>query len=171
MRIRALLILSTTLLGVMALSGAALAASKMCSNKPCVGTNGADKLKGNAQKNEIRGLAGPDYITGKQGADKLYGDRGKDEVRANNGRDHMFGGRGRDELYGGGGNDRMNARDGYKDTVDCGLGTDTAYVDWLDRVNEDCENVFGGQEPKTRSWTKSPARESWGAPTAIRACG
>jgi RTX calcium-binding nonapeptide repeat (4 copies) len=147
MRIRALLILVTTLLGVMALSGVALAASKMCSNNPCVGTNGADKLKGNDTKNEIRGLAGPDYITGKQRADKLYGDRGKDEVRANNGRDRVFGGRGRDELYGGGGNDTMNARDGYKDTVNCRRGTDTAYVDKRDRVNEDCENVFGGQEP------------------------
>src|ERR671921_2517312 len=149
MRLRALLILATTLLGVMALSGAALAASKMCSNNPCVGTNGADKLKGNDTKNEIRGLAGPDYITGKQRADKLYGDRGKDEVRANNGRDRVFGGRGRDQLYGGGGNDTMNARDGYKDEVNCRRGTDTAYVDKRDRVNEDCEDVFvsGGPGP------------------------
>jgi hypothetical protein len=148
LRIRALLILATTFLGVLVLfGGTTLAASKMCSNNPCVGTNGADKLKGNDTKNEIRGLAGPDYITGKQRADKLYGDRGKDEVRANNGRDRLFGGRGRDELYGGGGNDTINARDGYKDTVNCRRGTDTAYVDKRDRVNEDCENVFGGQEP------------------------
>ena len=147
MRLRALLILATTLLGVMALSGAALAASKMCSNNPCLGTNGADRLKGNATKNEIRGLRGPDYIAGKQRADELYGNRGKDEVRANNGRDRVFGGRGEDQLYGGGGNDTMNARDAYKDNVNCGRGTDTAYVDKCDRVNEDCENVFGGQQP------------------------
>src|SRR5919112_1127791 len=101
----------------------------------------------NDTKNEIRGLAGPDYITGKQRADKLYGDRGKDGVRANNGRDRLFGGRGRDQLYDGGGNDTMNVRDGYKDTVNCRRGTDTAYVDKRDRVNEDCENVFGGQKP------------------------
>jgi RTX calcium-binding nonapeptide repeat (4 copies) len=147
MRIRALLILATTLLGVMALSGAALAASKMCSNNPCLGTNGADRLKGNATKKEIRGLRGPDYIAGKQRADELYGNRGKDEVRANNGRDRVFGGRGEDQLYGGGGNDTMNARDAYKDNVNCSLGTDTAYVDRRDRVNEDCENVLGGQQP------------------------
>jgi hypothetical protein len=150
MRLRALLILATTLLGVMVLSGAALAASKMCSNNPCVGTNGPDRLKGNAAKNEIRGLRGADYIAGKQSADDLYGNRGQDEVRAGNGRDRVFGGRGRDHLYGGGGNDTMNAQDGYKDNVNCGLGTDTAYVDKRDRVNEDCENVFvagGGQEP------------------------
>jgi len=149
MRIRALLILATTLLGVMALSGAALAATKTCSANPCVGTKGADRLKGNATKNEIRGLRGADYIAGKQRADDLYGNRGQDEVRAGNGRDRVFGGRGRDQLYGGGGNDTMNTRDDYKDNVNCGLGTDTAYVDRRDRVNEDCEDVFvsGSQEP------------------------
>src|SRR5215203_2937131 len=148
MRIRALLILATTLLGVMALSGAALAATKTCSANPCVGTKGADRLKGNATKNEIRGLRGADYIAGKQRADDLYGNRGQDEVRAGNGRDRVFGGRGRDQLYGGGGNDTMNTQDGYKDDVNCGLGTDTAYVDRRDRVNEDCEDVFvsGSQE-------------------------
>jgi Ca2+-binding RTX toxin-like protein len=147
MRIRALLILATTLLGVMALSGAALAATKTCSDNPCVGTKGPDRLKGTDAKNEIRGLAGPDYVAGKPRADELYG--GRDEVRAGNGRDRVFGGRGRDQLYGGGGNDTMNARDDYKDNVNCGLGTDTAYVDRLDRVNEDCENVFvsGGTGP------------------------
>ena len=143
MRLRALLILATTLLGVMALSGAALAATKTCSENPCVGTNGADRLKGTDAKNEIRGLRGADYIAGKPRADELYGNRGQDEVRAGNGRDRVFGGRGRDALYGGGGNDTMNAQDGYKDNVNCGLGTDTAYVDKLDRVNVDCENVFG----------------------------
>src|SRR5919107_6137807 len=117
MRLRALLILATTLLGVMALSGAALATSKMCSNNPCLGTNGADRLKGNATKNEIRGLRGPDYIAGKQRADELYGNRGKDEVRANNGRDSVFGGRGEDPLYGGGGNATSNARDAYKENL------------------------------------------------------
>ena len=142
MRLRALLILATTLLGVLALGGAALAATKTCSENPCVGTDGPDRLKGTAQKNEIRGLAGPDYIAGKQHADDLYGNRGQDEVRAGNGRDRVFGGRGEDRLYGGGGNDTMNARDGYRDDVNCGLGTDTAYVDKLDRINEDCENVF-----------------------------
>jgi len=146
----ALLILATTLLGVLVLSGAALAVTKTCSNNPCVGTNGADRLKGTDAKNEIRGLRGPDYIAGKQHADELYGNRGQDEVRAGNGRDRVFGGRGKDALYGGGGNDTMNAQDGYKDNVNCGLGTDTAYVDRRDRVNEDCENVFvsgGGPGP------------------------
>ena len=149
MRIRAPLILAITLLGIIALSGAALAVTKTCSNNPCVGTKGPDKLKGNATKNEIRGLRGSDYIAGKPRADDLYGNRGKDEVRAGKGRDRVFGGRGEDQLHGGGGNDTMNARDGYKDNVNCGLGTDSAYVDKRDHVNKDCENVFvpGGNPP------------------------
>ncbi len=148
---RVAVLMATTLLGMLVLSGAALAATKTCSENPCVGTNGPDGLKGTDAKNEIRGHRGADYIAGKPRADELYGGRGQDEARAGNGRDRVFGGRGRDRLYGGGGNDTMNARDGYKDQVNCGLGTDTAYVDKLDRVNEDCENVFvagGGQEPK-----------------------
>jgi hypothetical protein len=145
----ALLILATTLVGMLVLSGAALAQTKTCSANPCVGTKGPDRLKGTDAKNEIRGHRGQDYVAGKPHADELYGGRGKDEVRAGNGRDLVFGGRGKDSLYGGGGNDTMNARDGYKDNVNCGLGTDTAYVDRRDRVNEDCENVFvaGGGDP------------------------
>src|SRR5215210_2191301 len=142
MRIRALLILATTLLGVMVLGGAALAVTKTCSANPCVGTNGPDRLIGTDAKNEIRGLRGPDYIAGKPRADDLYGNRGRDEVRAGNGRDRVFSGRGQDAIYGGGGNDTMNSRDGYKDDVYCGIGIDTAYVDRLDHVNKDCENVF-----------------------------
>jgi Ca2+-binding RTX toxin-like protein len=168
MRIRVLLILATTLLGVMALSGAALAATKTCSDNPCVGTKGPDRLKGTDAKNEIRGLAGPDYVAGKPRADELYG--GRDEVRAGNGRDRVFGGRGRDQLYGGGGNDTMNARDDYKDNVNCGLVTDTAYVDRLDRVNEDCENVFvagGGPEPNPvvdKVYGKGELGSAYGSP-------
>ena len=142
MRLRALLILATTLLGVLALSGAALAANKTCSQNPCVGTDGPDRLIGTAQKNEIRALAGPDYVSGKQSADVLYGNGGRDEVHAGKGNDRVFGGRGEDRLFGDRGNDTMNARDGYEDKVNCGPGTDTAYVDELDRVNEDCENVI-----------------------------
>ena len=58
MRIRALLILAMTLVAVMALSGVALAQTRTCSNNPCMGTNGADKLKGTPTKNEIRALRG-----------------------------------------------------------------------------------------------------------------
>jgi hypothetical protein len=170
MRKRVLLILATTLLGVLVLGGAALAVTKTCSANPCVGTKGADRLTGTDTKNEIRALRGPDYIAGKPHADDLYGGRGQDEVRAGNGRDRVFGGRGRDQLYGGGGNDTMNARDAYKDNVNCGLGIDTAYVDRLDRVNQDCENVFvasGGPQPNPvvdKVYGKGELGSAYGSP-------
>jgi WD40 repeat protein/hemolysin type calcium-binding protein len=138
MRRRALLILAAMLPGMM-LSGVALA-------KNITGTEKADKLKGTPNMDQIYGLGGPDYIAGKKRADGLYG-RGKDEVRAGNSRDRVFGGRDRDRLYGGGGNDRLSAADGHRDAVNCGLGTDKAYVDERDRVNRDCEKVFGAGRP------------------------
>jgi hypothetical protein len=166
---RVAVLIATTLLGVLVLGGAALAVTKTCSANPCVGTNGPDRLKGTDAKNEIRALRGPDYVAGKPHADDLYGNRGQDEVRAGNGRDRVFGGRGKDSLYGGGGNDTMNARDGYKDTVNCGLGTDTAYVDSLDRVNQDCENVFvaGGPQPNPvvdKVYGKGELGSAYGSP-------
>jgi len=141
MRLRALLIVATMLLGVVVLSGVALA-------KNITGTNGPDRLIGTPNKDQIYGLGGPDYLSGKPSADALYGGRDNDQVRAGNGRDHVFGGQGSDELYGGGGNDVMSAADGYKDYVNCGRGTDNAYVDKRDRVNRDCENVFVAGQPK-----------------------
>ncbi len=151
MRRRVLLILGTMLLGVMLLGGVALA-------KTITGTNGPDRLIGTSKKDRITGLGGADYLAGKQKADELKAGRGRDEVRAGNGRDSVAGGGGRDEVYGGGGNDTINAQDGYEDAVNCGIGTDTAYVDKRDVVNRDCENVFGAGQPKPdKPETTTPA--------------
>jgi hemolysin type calcium-binding protein len=111
MRLRALLIVAIMLLGVMMLSGVALAVTKTCTTtNPCVGTNGPDKLTGTDGANQIRGLGGPDSITG------------------------------------GGSNDTISVADGYEDDVSCGEGTDTVYVDELDVVNADCEEVTPGND-------------------------
>src|SRR5918995_2026285 len=149
MRLRALLIMVTMLLGVLVLSGVALAVTKTCTINPCVGTNGPDRLTGTNAKNEIRGLAGSDYVAGKQHADELYASSGRDEVRGGGGRDYINGGRNRDELYGGSGNDLIRAQDGYRDYINCGRGYDTAHVDRIDRVSQNCEDVRrrGGQHP------------------------
>ena len=53
----------------------------------------------------------------------------------------LVGGRGKDKLFGGAGNDTLDARDGKRDTVDCGAGRrDLARVDRRDRVRR-CERV------------------------------
>jgi hypothetical protein len=83
------------------------------------GTDGPDKLVGNAQDNTLDGLAGNDQITGGAGADGLYGGEGDDNI---------------------------DSRDGSADRVECGPGTDTAIIDVRDSVIE-CESV--GRVPTT----------------------
>ena len=65
MRLRAVLILATMSLGVLVLSGLALA------HESSSATNGDDELIGDDSKDQISGLAGADYIEGKGGADIL----------------------------------------------------------------------------------------------------
>ncbi|QBX55774.1 hypothetical protein EXE58_10105 [Nocardioides seonyuensis] len=79
----------------------------------------------------VRGLAGPDTLTGGPGADTLLAGTGNDTVT---------GGAGGDDLRGGDGDDTVNARDGVADRVDCGTGTDTVVADVVDTLTG-CENV------------------------------
>jgi hypothetical protein len=47
---------------------------------------------------------------------------------------------GQDTIKAGKGNDFIEAEDGYKDTIDCGSGTDEVYFDAnLDQVAANCE--------------------------------
>lgn len=101
---------------------------------PCwiSGTDFNDALRGTAAGEEICNRAGNDVIEGLGGADRLDGGWG---------RDTLVGGPGRDRLVGGRGNDTILARDGERDTVECGWGDDRAVVDRLDRVLLGCERV------------------------------
>ena len=145
------LILAMMSLVVMLLSGVALAATITCTTNPCEGTSGPDTLVGNASKNLIEGNPGADYIAGKGAADTLYGNRDNDEVHGGGGPDEISGGKHSDSdtLYGENGNDTIIAVDdfspGWQDYIDCGDGTDTAYVDGYTQNEIDvvvnCENV------------------------------
>jgi Ca2+-binding RTX toxin-like protein len=79
----------------------------------------------------VYGGDGSDRITGSDRANLLDGDDGDDV---------LDGGAGTDELHGGAGADRLLARDGMRDTLDCGPGDDVASVDTLDAVRN-CEIV------------------------------
>jgi Ca2+-binding RTX toxin-like protein len=117
------------------LSGVALAINVM-------GTNGSDELEGTDRADKIRGLGGPDFIAGKGGRADLHANQGNDEVRGADGRDYIVGSYGSDYLYGGGRNDWLKGVDGESDRGNCGSGTDDkAYVDKIDRVNDNCEDV------------------------------
>jgi Ca2+-binding RTX toxin-like protein len=65
-------------------------------------------------------------------------------VVGRDGNDRIYGNAGSDLLFGNEGNDTItSAGDDEKDIVKCGRGKDDmAYVDEMDRVKVNCENVY-----------------------------
>jgi Ca2+-binding RTX toxin-like protein len=128
MRRRALLILATMgLLGVLLLGGGVALADTID------GTSGPDDLVGTDKDDVIHASGGKDYISGLAGPDVLYAGAGNDTVVGRGGNDRIYGNTGSDMLFGEEGND----------TIKCGQGdADRAYVDRIDRVKDNCENVF-----------------------------
>lgn len=90
------------------------------------GSTVADVLVGNGWANRLAGNEGNDQINGGGGADRLSGGDGADLI---------VGGAGRDDIFGGAGADRIEARDGVRDEIDAGTGSDScAYDFWIDSV-------------------------------------
>jgi Ca2+-binding RTX toxin-like protein len=106
MKVHALPILATMVLGVMLLSGVVLAETKPCHNN-CKGTNRPDHITGDGSRNRISGLGSTDYIGGKGASDTLFGGGGDDEVAGGSGADSMSGGRGVDIVRGKRGYDKL----------------------------------------------------------------
>jgi Ca2+-binding RTX toxin-like protein len=67
---------------------------------------------------------------------------GADTVHALSGNDRVVGMAGNDVVHGGSGNDEIFSRDGTRDYVDCGPGSDVAKVDHKDVVAHNCEHVI-----------------------------
>jgi dipeptidyl aminopeptidase/acylaminoacyl peptidase len=87
------------------------------------GTPGDDILVGRGGSEVLCGLGGNDVIRGRGGNDLLLGGEGNDT---------LVGGLGRDRLLGGLGRDTILARDGARDFLDGGSGTDRALADRAD---------------------------------------
>jgi Ca2+-binding RTX toxin-like protein len=120
-----------------------------------VGTDGADTLSVGGKPAEVDARGGDDRIVTSYSADRVDAGAGDDHVRGYGGDDHIVGGPGRDTLLGDAagtttctfldcqttaGNDVIDARDGERDSLDCGPGTDQALVDAADVV-ANCEDV------------------------------
>ena len=75
-------------------------------------------------------LVGIENVTGSDWADTLTGSAGANT---------LVGGKGADELLGGAGADRLNAKDGIKDTVNGGDGTDRCITDPRETSIRACE--------------------------------
>ena len=114
------------------------------------GTAGIDLLTGGAFGDRLLGLAGEDVLIGRAGDDCMRGGRGNDRLRAlpgddrldgGHGKDALNGGRGKDTLGGGSGNDIIDSRDGHRETVRCGKGSnDRVRADRSDKLIG-CEHV------------------------------
>jgi hypothetical protein len=82
-----------------------------------------------------------DVLRGGAKRDLLYGGAGNDVLFGGGGDDRLHGGPDRDVLRGGSGADRLIARDGTRDVVECGAGTDVVLADRRDAIGPSCEQV------------------------------
>lgn len=140
-------------------AGVALAATVTCDGGGCGGTGEADRISGTANRDTINARGGGDTVVarasgdmvrGGYGADDIGGGGGNDTVQGGPGPDEISGGPGRDSINGANGDDTVRAADGSLDSISCGLGTDTAFVDEADLSRQSfqdfvrlssCENV------------------------------
>ena len=140
MRRRALLVIASMgLLGVLLLGGGGVALADTID-----GTSGPDDLVGTDNDDVIHASGGADYVSGLAAPDVLYAGAGNDTVVGRDGNDRIYGNTGSDMLFGNHGNDTIDSSgDQTMDVVKCGFGEDdTAYVDKIDRVKDNCETVF-----------------------------
>ncbi len=106
-----------------------------------IGTERADLIVGAAAGDLIYGWAGADLIYGLAGDDRIFAGSENDLVYGGPGNDLIDPALGRDRVYGGLGDDVIHVGGGEPDRIWCGPGYDVAYVDRLDRVAKDCEEV------------------------------
>jgi Ca2+-binding RTX toxin-like protein len=99
---------------------------------------------GSAKSDTLRGTARNDVLIGLAGNERLYGGAGHDVLKGGRGNDLLYGGAGADTIFGGPGNDVVYAKDGTKDSIDCGTGHDVVFADRIDSVAHNCEVVHRG---------------------------
>ena len=129
------------------------------------GTRGADYIRGMGGGDDLKGGAGNDRLYGDSqdnasldGDDVLVGGAGDDWLDGNGGTDQLFGGDGNDlidsrdfvnfhhpagldTVAAGAGHDTVEARDGFKDEIDCGRGRDVVFYDRDLDVLTNCEDA------------------------------
>jgi len=110
-------------------------------NDTLSGGGGNDTLMGGAGNDKLSGGTGNDTLDGGTGNDILNGGTGNDTLNGGPGNDIITGGPGEDHIFGGPGDDTIYAKDGSKDTIDCGTGKDTVFADNKDVIAKNCEIV------------------------------
>jgi hypothetical protein len=105
------------------------------------GGPGADRLLGGGRADVLDGGSGNDVLDGDGGWDTLLARGGDDVLIGRGDPDTIVGGPGRDRILAGGERDTIPAKDGWRDTIDCGYGRDTVTADRFDEVAPNCEQV------------------------------
>jgi hypothetical protein len=120
------------------------------------GPNTIQMISDDRVPNALVGGGGDDRLLGGGGNDALDGGDGNDTLVGGAFNDTLIGGPGLDALDGDGdtlypGNDRIEARDGVAESMNCGIGADTAIIDANDTVPADggsiCEVVDRAAAP------------------------
>ncbi len=93
------------------------------------GGRAADRLEGGPGEDTIFGREAKDTLSGDEGFDQLDGGSGTDTLTGGDGNDQLVGGSSPDVLDGGPGDDSIRAADDSADSVLCGPGNDTVYVE------------------------------------------
>jgi Ca2+-binding RTX toxin-like protein len=126
------------------------------------GGGGNDNMSGGGA---LFGGTGDDRLGATQASadrTRLFGGAGDDFITGSNAANRIVGGSGRDRISGRRGNDFIDVRDGMRDTVRCGTGTDIVAADKSDAVFRDCERVIhrvlpaGPPSPRPRPAARSP---------------
>lgn len=105
------------------------------------GTAAGDSIGADDGEDVLKGGPGNDGLESNRGNDVLKGGPGNDRMDGGAGKDKLVGGPGKDEMVGKGGRDVFKARDGKRDSIDCGPGKDKVLADRKDRVKRNCEKV------------------------------
>jgi len=98
------------------------------------GALGNDRIAGGIGNDWLYGDEGNDRLVGEAGADRLFGADGNDFLDGGSSNDRLMAGSGVDNLLGGNGDDYFHTIDGETDTVDGGIGLDTADEDPQDAL-------------------------------------
>lgn len=88
-------------------------------------------------------LSGIEDLVGGTGDDRLTGDDGPNRLDGGPGNDVLTGLGGIDDFFGGPGNDGIFARDGLRETIECGTGRNSADIDPID-LTRDCDSDRDG---------------------------
>jgi hypothetical protein len=105
------------------------------------GGRGADRLLGGGRADMLDAGAGNDLLDGDGGYDTLLGRGGDDVLIGRGDPDTIVDGPGRDRIFAGAESDTILAKDGWRDSIDCGGGRDTVTADRFEHVAANCERV------------------------------